>query len=182
MRPLAFALALGLTSSPMLAQTEIAPVIYDAARVEIEYGVYCEIPTIGSEAAPDTASGVVDILSEVPIFIWSTNQVPAYPGMSFGVKTTELTGTGLPFVTIRLTHPPFLESGVSEQTYSTSIASGRDQSINAYTFDFPEEMVTGTWVLEASDAVGIIYRVEFEVVPAAELPQIAGNCEGEFLS
>lgn len=182
-RPLLICLALALT--PGLASAQIVttgPVTYDSARVSVEWGVYCETPTIGSQSAPDTAAGQIDILAEVPDFIWSTHQVPAYPGMSFGVKTTERSGAGIPVVTVRLTHPPLLESGVTEQTYTSGIASGGAVSINSYTFDFPEELVTGTWTLEAYDTRGLIYRVEFDVVPPETLPGIAGNCPGTFLS
>lgn len=183
MRPIALSLALSLVAPPAFAQDTTAPAFFDAARVEIEFGVYCETESVGSEEAPGTANGSIDILAEVPDFLWATHQVPAYPGMSFGVKSREITGTGLPLVTIRVTHPPLLDSGIVEQTYVTSIAHSRTlDSINSYTFDFPEELVTGTWTLEAYDAQGLIYQVAFEVLPAEQLPWIAGNCVGDLLS
>lgn len=180
MRPFFFGLA--LLASPAMAQSDIPSVVFDDARVSIEYGVYCEVPSIGSEEAPGTASGTVEILSAVPNFIWNTTQVPAYPGMSFGVKTLERTGTGLPIVTIQITHPPFHGSGVTLQTYETSISGGEEPSINAYTFDLPEELVTGTWVLQATDSEGLIYRVEFDVMDPELLPGIADQCLGDLFS
>ena len=173
------ALPLLLAATPALAEPE-AP-FHDAARITMSFGVYCEVETTDTLEAPDTAAGKIDLLPEVPEFIWDTQFVPAYPGMSFGVWTEAHDSLGIGNVTVILTHPPFRDSGVTRQTYVSSI-SGDGPSINAYTFDFAEELVTGIWTFETVADGETLYRVSFEVVPAEELPQIAGNCLGDLLS
>lgn len=166
---------------PSLAIPQDVVPYHDETRIEMSFGVYCEVESSGSVEAPDTAAGQIDLLEQVPEFIWDTDLVPAYPGMSFGVRTFPTGPFGIADVTIVLTHPPFVDSGVTRQTYITDIGTD-GPSINAYTFDFREELVTGVWTFEAIAGNETLYRVDFTVVPAEELPQIAGNCVGDLLS
>lgn len=158
------------------------PLVFDAEKIRSSFGVFCEVETDGRQIAPGTVEGAVDIYTEVPQFLWNSKYVPAYPGMSFGVQTFVQGTETLLDITVKLTHPPFLESGATEQVYVTSMAGDGAVSINAYTFDYPEELVRGTWTLETIHEGETLYRMEFEVIDPALLPQMTNVCAGEFLS
>jgi hypothetical protein len=48
--------------------------------------------------------------------------------------------------------------------------------LNFFRFDYDHELVPGIWRFEAWEAGTLLYSVEFEVVPAEALPQIAQAC------
>lgn len=157
-----------------MSQAE-ASLTFDPSRFLLEQGVFCDQPNVGSVDAPDTVAGVVELFAETPEFQWFTKQVPAVPGISFGIRTRALDGAYYPGVTITLTHPPFAESGATRQSYVSQLG-GDGVSINAYTFDEPEEMARGTWTFTATQAGRVLYRAEFEVVSPAAQPHIAAAC------
>lgn len=150
---------------------------YDASRLTITFGAFCQRPSVGEVPAPDTAAKKIDLIDGTPEIRWPGHVIPAAPGISFGVRTMTHDAESLWPVMIELTHPAFAESGTSHQTYYTTLG-GSDASINAYSFDLPEELVTGTWTLTAVYAGDVLYSVNFEVVPAEALPEIANGCIG----
>lgn len=154
-----------------------AEVLYDPSRFGLEQGVFCDVPSVGELAAPGTAAGKIELFAEVPEFQWQTAVVPAVPNVSFGIKTEALDGALYDDVILTLTHPPFTESGVNEQAYVTELG-GFGTSINAYTFDTPEERVTGIWTFRAVRAGEVLYEARFTVVPRHMAPDIAATCEG----
>ncbi|MDU8911725.1 DUF3859 domain-containing protein [Aestuariicoccus sp. MJ-SS9] len=158
-----------------------APAEFDPARVDVTQGAFCEVPSVESRDAPDTAAGKIDLYASTPEFMWLTARVPAVHGITFGVRTRILDGRILNGAVVTLTHPPFKGTGVTRQSYLTSIGGG-GVSINAYTFDLPEELVTGTWRFEVSHQGRTVYTAAFEVVPARAMPEIAGACGGLPLS
>ncbi|MFD1341962.1 DUF3859 domain-containing protein [Litorisediminicola beolgyonensis] len=171
------ALLFACLATPLLAGS----VTYDPSRFILEQGVFCEVPTTGSLPAPGTAAGQIELFDEVPEFQWHTARLPAVPGLSFGIRSEATDGLNYPGVVLTLTHPPFSESGVTRQSYVTALG-GFGLSINAYTFDLEEELVTGTWVFTATAGDTELYRATFEVVPPALMPEIAAACGGLPLS
>lgn len=150
---------------------------YDPYRFLLTQGVFCEVPTTGEIAAPGTVAGRIELFEEVPDFQWLTNVVPAVPGLSFGIRTEALDGTVYDGVVLTLTHPAFSDSGATAQSYVTMLG-GASTSINAYTFDTREELVTGTWSFTATRNGEMLYTAIFEVVPPDAVPEIAGACGG----
>lgn len=160
---------------PVPVAAESATAQFDSSRVSLTQGIFCEIVSTGSMPAPDTAAGHVELYDRTPEFQWLGTRVPAVLGLSFGVRTEVLNGTFLPDVTITLTHPPLRGTDITTQQYTT-IIGGAGPSINAYTFDLPKEMVTGTWTFSATQQGREIYTASFDVVPPAAEPQIANSC------
>lgn len=154
---------------------------YDADRFAITQGVFCEVPSSGRVEAPGTVAGHIELFAETPEFQWLTNVVPAVPGLSFGVKTEARDGMVYDGVVLTLTHPQFTESGATAQSYVTMLG-GASTSINAYTFDTPEELATGTWSFTATRNGEMLYSALFEVVEPAAAPEIASACGGMPLS
>ncbi len=173
-----FALALACLAAPALAETGV---VVDP-QLSISHGTFCAKITEGSVEAPDTVAGKIDLYERVPQIRWQGQLVPAHEVMSFGIVSKVPDGTVLDNVTITLTHPPFRESGATTQAYITSLG-GSGSSINAYSFDFPEEMVLGTWTFEATQGDRLLYRVAFEVVNPRQLPDMVSGClDGNLLS
>ncbi|ETX31023.1 DUF3859 domain-containing protein [Roseivivax isoporae] len=150
---------------------------YDPDLFELVRGVFCEVPSTGSVPAPGTVAGKIELFDAVPDFQWLTSVVPAVPGISFGVQTLARDGRIYDNVVMTLTHPAFRDSGASTQSYVTALG-GSDTAINAYTFDTPEELATGTWTFTATRDDELIYSARFEVVPPAAAPEIASACGG----
>lgn len=150
-------------------------------RLSIAFGAFCQVRSIGAVDAPDTAAEKIELLPNAPAIEWLTDRVPALPGVSFGVRSLAPDGTEFYPVLIELTHPPFHGSGITRQTYITELG-GADPSINAYSFDTLQELVTGTWTFRAWHNGALLYRVTFEVLPAHLLPDVGRGCHGEQLS
>jgi len=80
-----------------------------------------------------------------------------------------------------VTHPPFLNSGTTRQSYVTELG-GEEPSINAYSFDTVEEMVTGPWRFRAWHNGALLYDVTFQVVAPELAPGVGDSCGGDFMS
>ncbi len=154
---------------------------YDPGKLALEQGVFCDVLSVGEIDAPGTAAGKIELFEEVPKFQWRTDVVPAVPNVSFGIKSQAIDGRFYDDVLLTLIHPPFLGSGVTEQAYVTDLG-GPATSINAYTFDLPEEQVTGEWIFRAIRDDEVLYEARFTVVPRSMAPEIAAACEGMPLS
>ncbi|SFQ46920.1 protein of unknown function [Roseivivax halotolerans] len=165
----------------LIASPAFSEVDYDPAQFAVEQGVFCDVPSVGEMEAPGTVAGKIELFETIPEFQWQTNVVPAVPDVSFGIKTESLDGAAYPGVVLTLTHPPFTETGTTRQAYVTSLG-GTGTSINAYTFDVPEEQVPGLWTFRAEQNGEVLYEARFRVVTAAEAPEIAAMCEGIPLS
>ncbi|GHF68386.1 DUF3859 domain-containing protein [Seohaeicola zhoushanensis] len=148
--------------------------------LKLEFGAFCQLASVDSVEAPDTLAQRVDLLPVTPPIRWHGPVVPAKAGLSFGVRT-ETGGLQMYPVTIEVTHPPFLGSGMTHQSYVTTLG-GDDASINAYSFDLPEEMVTGTWTIRALFGGEPLYVVSFEVVRPEDAPWIGQDCGADYLS
>ncbi len=168
------ALALVFCVATLPASADPGTARYSDKLLSLTQGVFCEVESSESVEAPGTVAGRIELYDEVPEFQWLSTRVPAVLGLSFGIKT-QTDGRLLQGVVITLTHPPFKDSGATEQRYVTSMG-GTGVSINAYTFDLPEEMVQGTWTFTATQGGREIYKASFDVVSPLQEPEIAGSC------
>ncbi len=134
-----------------------------------EYGLVCDTNVVGSAKAPDTDIGEINIISGTIEFSTSGTLVPAIPGLSFGVKTRAVGDINLEGVTFRVTHPPFIGTGTTEQSWQGFIEANR-LSAQLYSFDFPSELVTGTWTLAAYQGDIMLYRISFDVIAPKDAP------------
>jgi hypothetical protein len=181
MKHAVLALGFALFAGPTAALTTDGPSEYDEARIRIEFGAFCARETVGSVDAPDTDIGQIDLFEGIPSITWRTAIIPAAPNISFGVRVKGLNGASFSPVVVTLTHPEFPGRGTTTQVYETEIG-GDNGSINAYSFDFPYEMVTGDWEFHATQLGETLYRVTFTIVLPNMMPEITNVCGGAMLS
>ena len=143
-------------------------------------GVICAQPTAGIAQAPGTVAGTTHLIDIEPAFVSTTRRVPAVTGIGFGIKSTAVDISGIPDVTITVTHPPMGKQRVTSQSFDSRI-SGSESSLTFYQFDFAYELVTGFWQMEAANGSDIIYRTTFEVLPPDQMPELASICGFENL-
>jgi hypothetical protein len=75
------------------------------------FGVYCAEEPIRTEDAPETASGVINIVPDLPQIRFAQTVVPAALDVGFGVLSRAPSGMVHDPVTITVTHPPFPTAG-----------------------------------------------------------------------
>lgn len=167
-------------ASPLPAGAGNGLVERDPALVKVDFGAFCQLESVDSVEAPHTLAQRVDLLPVTPQIRWPGPVIPALKGLSFGVRT-ETAGGRFDPVVIDVFHPPFPGSGTTHQSYVTGLG-GEDASINAYSFDLPEELVTGTWTIRAVFEGDILYEVEFQVVQPELMPHVGRDCGKDFIS
>jgi hypothetical protein len=97
--------------------------------------------------------------------------VPAALGLAFGVKAQLVPGAFAASAEMRVYRP---DSDVPE-VWDSSLGD-LSPAIAFFRFDYERELVPGLWRFEAWDGATQLYAVEFEVVPAAALPDIVQAC------
>jgi len=139
------------------------------------FGLICADESGVREPAPGTIAGYIDIYAGDPWIARPTQLVPAVQGLAFGVIAQA--GAGMPegAVTVRMTHPPMAPSGQSVETWESGFGTGV-ASANFFRFDIPEERVPGLWTMESFVDGRPVYRVTFEVVDPALLPDFVDPC------
>ncbi|MEO1640767.1 MAG: DUF3859 domain-containing protein [Pseudomonadota bacterium] len=141
----------------------------------VEVGIVCPPEPIGSTPAPGTIAGATHIIVEEPQFVSVGSVVPAAIGVGFGVKSQAVDPAGLGAITMVLTHPPMGDAQITLQQFQTSI-SGQDPSLTFYQFDYPYELVEGTWMFTAMQGEQALFSVSFEVVDPLGMPSLAEMC------
>jgi hypothetical protein len=114
---------------------------------ELVFGVYCAEEPIRTEDAPETASGVVNIVPDLP-------RDPVFPDGGarcarhrFRYPQPGTRGMVHDPVTITVTHPPFPDSGIEVERWTTRLG-WESFNLTGFSFDVPEELVLGTWTFE----------------------------------
>ncbi|MBF9044418.1 DUF3859 domain-containing protein [Rhodobacterales bacterium HKCCE4037] len=149
---------------------------------ELVYGIYCAQEPERQDPAPETASGVLNIVPILPDFQFRQKIVPAEVGIGFGVLATAAPGLLHDPVTVTVTHPPYPESGIEVERWISDIED-LSPSLMGFSFDHPEELVLGEWTFSAHTATGDeLFHIAFEVVSPDIMPQVISTCFGAFLS
>ncbi len=147
----------------------------------LQYGVYCAEGPIELQEAPDTAAGVVNIVPGLPEMRAVTTLVLAQIGIGFGIVVEARDGLVLDPATVTITHPPYPDTGIEVERWVTSI-DGDGPGLIGFSFEVDSELVTGRWTFEAEHQGELVFRIDFEVVPPALLPDLAQGCSGAILS
>ncbi len=173
-RPFALATCLLLAAPALRAETGVAvapPVISDRVQ-QVEWGIFCALKAMDQAPAPGTISGWMHVPRERIEVHWPNETVvPASIGLAFGVRVAAAPGQPDLEAESRVYRP-----GRSQpETWTSSISeSGRVNSF--FRFDEESELIPGIWAFEAWEGGEMLYRVEFEVVPAAARPEISDAC------
>lgn len=145
------------------------------------YGVYCADAPIEVQEAPETAAGVVNIMPGLPEFRAVTILVPAQIGIGFGVLVQAREGLVLDPAIVTITHPPYPDTGIEVERWVTAV-DGEGPGLIGFSFEIDSELVPGRWTFETEHQGELLFRIDFEVVPPALLPDLAQGCSGAFLS
>jgi hypothetical protein len=162
-------LAIALAAGQALADP--APPSTDPLVATLKVGVFCALQAMNQRPAPGTLSGWIHVPDGVIDFHWPDRQVvPAAIGLAFGVKSQMVPGV---FASgeIRVYRP----GSTVPETWESSFSDTGEQ-FGFFRFDREDELISGIWRFEAWEGVTQLYSVEFEVVPAAALPEIAQAC------
>ena len=163
-------LALALLATPCGAAP--ADPVHGPEIGTLEVGIFCALQAMDRMPAPGTASGWIHVPTTEIRFHWPDRQVvPAAIGLAFGVKALAAPGWSGAAVEARVTRPGRSRA----ETWETFISDSRE-SIAFFRFDSESELDPGLWTFEAWQGDARLYRVEFEVVPAAALPEIVEAC------
>ena len=146
-----------------------APPVKSADLADFSVGVLCSPRVIDRAAAPNTSLGYTSVVAAVPKFNFAQQLVPAALGVSFGVRFT----------------PAHALAGVRNLTYRPGVATPdvyysdvRAKPIyRGFGFEEPDELILGKWRLESWHGDQLLYRVDFEVVPAQSLPDVQAQCQ-----
>lgn len=168
MRRLVLALLIAL-SAP--ARAEPRPPWASPTVAALKVGVFCALQAMDQRPAPGTLSGWIHVPEGEIDFHWPDRQVvPAHIGIAFGVKSRLAAGMFLSGE-MRVYRP----GATTPEVWDSSFTDLGDQ-IGFFRFDREDELIAGTWRFEAWAGPDRLYAVEFEVVPAASLPEIAQAC------
>lgn len=166
----AIALLLALAAWPLGADPQ--PPQPSPLIATLEVGVFCALQAMDQAPAPGTLSGWIHVPDGEITFHWPDRQVvPASLGLAFGVKAQLVPGAFAAYAEMRVYRPGRTEPEVWASSF-TDIAP----SVGFFRFDHDHELVPGIWRFEAWDGPTQLYAVDFEVVPAAALPEIAQAC------
>ncbi|MFW5655593.1 MAG: DUF3859 domain-containing protein [Roseicyclus sp.] len=175
--------ALALTSGATAEQVgSDAAVRVDADQIaELVYGVYCAAEPVRTEDAPETASGVINIVPDIPEIRFAQRIVPAALDVGFGILSRAPEGIVHDPVTITVTHPPFPDSGIEVERWITRL-DDEGLSLTGFSFDVPQELVLGTWTFSAHAGETELFHVTFEVVPPDLARDVLAICQSAFTS
>lgn len=148
---------------------------------ELVYGLYCAQEPEREDPAPDTASGIINIVPSIPDFQFRQKLVPAEIGIGFGVLARAQPGMLLDPVTVTVTHPPYPGSGIEVEQWQTDVDDGLN--LMGFSFDHAGELVLGEWTFSGHTAAGDeLFFISFEVIAPELMPQVIRACFGSFMS
>lgn len=169
MRRIALALWLALAGPVAADPTPPAP---GPLIASLQVGVFCALQAMDQRPAPGTFSGWIHVPDGEITFHWPDRQVvPASLGLAFGVKARMVQGTSAAYAEMRVYRPGSDRPEVWESSFTDL-----GDSIAFFRFDHDHELIPGIWRFEAWDGDALLYSVEFEVVPAAAVPEIVEAC------
>ena len=169
MRRIALALWLACAGP---AAADPAPPASGPLIASLQVGVFCALQAMDQRPAPGTLSGWIHVPEGEITFHWPDRQVvPASVGLAFGVKARMIQGTSAAYAEMRVYRP-----GSDKPEVWDSSFTDLGDSIAFFRFDHEYELIPGIWRFEAWDGAVPLYSVEFEVVSATTLPEIADAC------
>lgn len=163
------ALVVSLAARPLMADP--APPSAGPLVASLTVGVFCALQEMDKRPAPGTLSGWIHVPDGPIDFHWPDRQVvPAAIGLAFGVKSQMLSGV---FASgeMRVYRPGSALPETWESTFSDT-----GEQFGFFRFDRDDELIPGLWRFEAWADTTLLYSVEFEVIPAAALPDIVQAC------
>ena len=155
-------------AAPAALADPAAPALSPGVQL-VDYGIYCITESTGTQPAPETSLGYIDMLPGVPEMIYRQQAIPGRLGTSFGVVIQ--VDRDIPDARIETWKP----GAARAETWYDDIFADSPQ-MRGFAFDYPEEIILGLWRMEAWEGDTRLYSVEFEVRPAETLPGVTSDC------
>lgn len=155
-------------AAPAALADPAAPALSPGVQL-VDYGIYCITESTGTQPAPETSLGYIDMLPGVPEMIYRQQAIPGRLGTSFGVVIQ--VDRDIPDARIETWKP----GAARAETWYDDIFADSPQ-MRGFAFDYPEEIILGLWRMEAWEGDTRLYSVEFEVQPAETLPGVTSDC------
>ncbi len=166
---------LALTLAGLVPLTAVADT---TAPVDLlDYGVICDVALTGTEVAPETASGVINLIDQTRAIDVTTQHVPAHIGLSFGLRTKMGNEATLDGARMQIIHPPMGPSGITQQSWAAPMQAG-EAALNLYTFEHGDELLLGDWTFQLIFADKVLIERHFEVLPQGSVPVVQQVCFG----
>lgn len=173
MRLAVLILATLVTGHAARAQSDITADNGFFARLQA--GILCVDGTSRHEPAPSTRLGYVNLVDGQIVLGLATRRVPAIPGLAFGVVANVADVGGQAGVSIVVTHPPMGSDGSTRDVWQNDFVAG-EQSSSFFRFEYPEELVTGDWTIQAEAGTRVFYTARFRVVDPGAMPGFVNPC------
>ena len=152
------------------AGAETAPIFTAPGITITDIGIYCRPGTSIKETAPETTLGYVRQLPGTPEFAFRQQEVPARLGVHFGVLVMSDHDIA------RVRNETWRPGATRPDVWHTDLTASAPRA-RGFLFEFPDELVTGTWRMDAFDGGTLLYSVEWDVRPGDELPGISSDCD-----
>ena len=173
MRLFVLILAAIVTGHAARAQSDIAGDVGFFDRLQA--GILCVDGTSRHEPAPSTRLGYVNLVDGQIVLGLATQRVPAIAGLAFGVVANVADTGGQAGVSIVVTHPPMGSDGSTRDVWQNDFVAG-EQSSSFFRFEYPEELVTGDWSIQAEAGGRVFYTARFRVVDPGAMPGFVNPC------
>lgn len=142
-----------------------------------QFGVICEIFPEGQRPAPETVSGILNLVEQDQPIDVQTVRVPAEIGLSFGIRATLAPGTALSPVDVVVTHPPMGEAGQTVERWGATFNAG-EVNLNLFTFEEDYELVQGPWLFQLVSDGEVLLQQPFVVTARGSVPDVQQTCYG----
>ena len=166
---------LGLAAASMTCAADPADDPLAEGAVVIAHGVICEVAISDTMAAPETESGVVNVIDGWQGFDVTTTRVPLQRGISFGLRVNVAKDAPALVGRAVVRHPPLGDAGVTMQSWSVALEPG-GAAASIYTFELPHELVAGLWTFEIVAKGQVLASQSFDVVPVDQAQDVARVC------
>jgi hypothetical protein len=162
---------------PMQALALDKPFTAYPAR-HLSNGVICQGITGVVAASPGTVDGEV-VITDGPRVNYDVTgrQAPARIGLAFGFHMFLEPTSTTTALTASVSHPPMGAHGTTHQTWQ--VPPFGDISLG-YVLEDGFELVTGIWTFQLHDGARLLFKGDFEVLPAGKVEDVQRFCFGRY--
>ncbi|MBV7397384.1 DUF3859 domain-containing protein [Mameliella sediminis] len=141
------------------------------------FGVICEVELQGTRPAPETLSGLLNLVDQDRPIDVETLQIPAEMGLSFGIRASLTAGASVPEVTVVVTHPPMGPTARTVERWQAPMNFG-EVSLNLFTFEHDYELLEGAWMFQVEQDGKVLLQQPFTVTAPGTVPAVQQACFG----
>lgn len=143
------------------------------------YGIYCADYKAEVKDAPDTATGYISTVAGKPEIEHQTDQIPIFENLSMGFYYGPEPDVLVDNIRFHISHPPYRNAeGQTQESFSVEF-DGLEARLNGFRFEFPFEMVPGTWTMTLMQEDVTLIAMDFFVRRPREDEAMDDFCKRE---